>query len=267
MIAEKFDTFLLDLDGVVYVGDSLLPGALDSLKRLRGRGKAVRFLTNDPRPERGEVASRLNSLGIDACPGEIITCGWACAQYLRKKKKMSAYVLGTGGLCREIEAAGITVTEDESAEAVVVGFDENITYSRIRHAVGLIRKGSDFIATNRDLTFPTPEGPAPAAGAFVAAVQASSGKRPVVIGKPFPGMFRAALKGLDPSKAVMIGDSPLTDIAGARRAGIASVLVSPAAGADKGGDTGSYGRNRPDFVIPSLSGLFDRKLCQGEMEG
>lgn len=252
-IAKRFQIFLLDLDGVVYIGDKLLPGARSSIDDLRSTGKTIRFLTNDPRPTRQEAAMYLHGLGVEADVEEIITCGWAAATYLRDNRIQTAYVIGSDGLRSEISREGILLTDDDDTKAVIVGCDENVCYDHIRRASMLIRKGARFIATNEDSTFPTPDGPAPATGAIVAAVRTASGKLPSVIGKPHRAMFDAALRDFDPLDAVMIGDSMATDILGAQRLGIASILVS---GSDY--DIGQEKEMRaPDFVISTLADLFD----------
>lgn len=260
MIADEFATFLFDLDGVVYIGEKPLPGARSALRRLRKRGKTLRFLTNDPRPTREGVAARLGRLGIEASVQEVVTCGWSTALYLRRTGVQSAYVVGSEGLGQELGRAGIEITGDENAEAVVVGCDERVSYSDIRRAVWLIGRRARFIATNEDPTFPTPNGPAPATGAIVAAVRTASGAEPHVVGKPHAPMFEAALKDLDPTAAVMIGDRLATDILGAHQQGIAALLLKPEAEAAQRDGEGAA----PDLVIASLEALFKRSIVADE---
>lgn len=251
MIAKRFDVFLLDLDGVVYVGDSLLPGAYSTLQRLRKEKTTLRFLTNDPRPTRNDVVDRLEGLGVEAAAHEVVTCGWTTAVYLRENGIESAYVVGSDGLRRELDRAGVRPTNGDDAEAVVVGCDEEIAYPHLKRATQLIHDGAHFVATNEDPTFPTPEGPAPATGTIVAAVRTASGQAPVVVGKPQPEMFEAALGDQDPSDAVMVGDRLDTDILGAQRIGISSLLLR------RGNAPRSSETNvKPDRVIASLADLF-----------
>jgi len=261
VIAERFDTYLLDLDGVVYLGDQLLPGARSSLRRLRRMGKTLRFLTNDPRPTRKDLAGRLGELGVEARPAEIVTCGWATATYLNDQALQSAYVLGSDGLRRELEQAGIELAGEDGRDgdlgAVVVGCDETICYPHIRRGARLIREGARFVATNEDPTFPTPNGPAPATGTITAAVRTASGETPCVVGKPHPTMFEAALRDLDSEGTVMIGDRPDTDILGARRHGIAALVLR------RGGEDSTQTleeERRPDARISSLDDLFESSL-------
>lgn len=262
-LAEQFDAFLFDLDGVVYVGDQPLPGSVEALRRLRAMGKAVRFLTNDPRFARVELARRLNRMGIEATPEEVVSCGWATAQLLRQEGVRSAYVVGSPSLVHELHDAGIATAPQGVPEAVVVGADEHVGYPHILRASRFILAGARFVATNADGSFPTPDGPAPGTGATVRAVEAVTGRRPQIVGKPYPLMFRLALGTLPPNaRAVMVGDNPATDIVGAHEAGLTAILVSwgttpglPAHGAPSAAPTARDFRT-PDAVISTLLDLF-----------
>lgn len=249
---DAFDTILFDLDGVIYVGEHALPGAPESLARLRRAGKHIRFLTNDPLPTREDVMRRLAGHDIDAALNEIVTSGWATANWLREQKVGSARVIGSEGLKTEISRAGVAVSHPgRNVDAVVIGCDENTGYADIREASRLIRNGAAYVATNDDATFPTPDGPAPATGAIVAAVTVAAGREPYIVGKPHPHMFRAALGTLPASRALMIGDNPATDILGAECMGIAALLLS------HNGGSNTDARPRGDHVISTLLELFD----------
>jgi HAD superfamily hydrolase (TIGR01450 family) len=255
MIAERFDAFLFDLDGVVYLGDELLPGSDEALARLREAGKEVRFLTNDPRPTRRQVCRRLAGMGVQVDAEEVITSGWATANYLLQNGVESAYVIGSRGLASEIGVVGVEVVDRGPCEVVVVGSDEHVSYSHIRQASRYIFEGARFIATNADGSFPSPKGPLPGTGAIVEAVKATTNEEPVVVGKPFPPMYDLALKDLSIAceRTVMIGDTLDSDIAGAKRAGISGVLVSR----EHMHDTADGDDNMVDAVIQNLAGLFD----------
>lgn len=263
-IAGRFDAFLLDLDGVVYVGEEPLPNAVESLVRLREAGKQLRFLTNNPRLTRIQLSRRLAGMGVEAYEEEVVTSGWATAHYLREEGVSSAYVLGSRGLISEVLNAGVEVVDRGPCEAVVVGADDLVSYGHIRQATTAIFSGARFVATNADRTFPSPDGPLPGTGAIVAAVQTTTGVEPVIVGKPFSPMFDAALEGLSVGRerAVMVGDSPKTDIEGARRAGITGVLVSE----DERSPTDSLTANA---VVKDLSDLFDPEIevLPGKHEG
>ena len=257
MRAEQFAAFLFDLDGVVYVGEEALPGARESLARLRETGKPVRFLTNDPRPTRADVARRLSGLGAEADPEEVVTSGWATAEHLREIGAHSAYVVGSAGLAAEVKEAGVRVVGQlgGGCDAVVVGCDERVSYEHIRRASELVHGGAAFVATNDDGSFPGPEGPLPATGAIVAAVRAATGERPTVVGKPHDRMFDLCARnlGVEPSRAAVIGDNPETDILGAHRKGFVGILVSPRPVVFP--SPRDY--RAPDATIADLRGLFD----------
>ncbi|MDO4716871.1 MAG: HAD-IIA family hydrolase [Propionibacteriaceae bacterium] len=254
MLIDQFDVFLLDLDGVVYVGDQLLPGVSEAFTGLQNRGKVIRFVTNDPRPTRMEIVDRLGRLGVMASVEQIVSSGWATARWLRQHGITSAYVVGSDGLRAELAANGVSAVAGSGAEAVVVGCDETVTYRDIAQASVLVRAGVAFVATNVDATFPTGDELWPATGAVVSAVQTASGRRPVVVGKPSPEMFRLARQGLAPtSRVVVVGDTVATDIAGAHRAGLPAVLVATTAP----GDPGRCDRRMPEATVGGLAGLFD----------
>ncbi|MDF2757735.1 MAG: pyridoxal phosphate phosphatase [Thermomicrobiales bacterium] len=141
MLAEQFDVFLFDLDGVVYLGDRALAHAPASLDRLRRRGKTVRFLTNDPRPTRAQIVARLAAMGIAAGIDEVVTSGWATGRYLQQHALSSAYVIGSAGLVSEIEQAGIAVVAHGRPDVVVVGCDEHVSYQHMRRAAAFMVRG------------------------------------------------------------------------------------------------------------------------------
>ena len=256
MVVEQFEAFLLDLDGVVYLEDEPLPDAVDSVNRLYESDKEVRFLTNDPRQTRQTIAGSLRELGIPAQTDDIITSAWATARYVSQQGTTTATAVGSDGLKAELRAEGIEI-QDDDPEVVVVGADEATTYRDIRRATRHIDRGAAFIATNPDGSFPTPNGPAPGAGAIVRAVQAATGTEPTVVGKPHPRMFKIALDGLaDDEDAVVVGDNPGTDILGAHRAGLPGILVAD----EKPSATSARDLQQPDLTVSTLTGLFSNSI-------
>lgn len=257
MLAEKYDIFLIDLDGVIYIGDRVLPGSKEAIEKLRTLGKKVYFLTNDPRLLRQELCSRLSLLGIAARPEECITAGSATAYYLVKHSIDSAYVIGTESLKAEMRNLGIKVIEQGECQAVIVGYDENTSFRQVQQAVRYIEKGAQFIATNDDNSFPGSEGRCVATGAIVEAVRMTSRQRPIVIGKPYPHIFSMALKDVDRSaRIVMIGDNPDTDILGAHQFGLDGILVQE----EQYCCPAKRDYRNPDAIIPNLSALFDPNI-------
>ena len=133
MIADKYDAFFLDLDGVVYVGSSPTDGAVAALEQLRSMGKDIRFLTNNP-TDQEEIVARLGSLGIEAARSEVVTCGTATASVLAEQDAGSVWTLGHDGLRRALSQGGLKLVEGRPCDAVVVGWDDSITLSQIREA-------------------------------------------------------------------------------------------------------------------------------------
>lgn len=254
MIAEEFDLFLFDLDGVVYLGGEPIPDAVESINRLYERGKKLRFLTNDPRSKRETIVEKLRDFGIDATEDEIITSGWATAHYLAQQGVTTAAVVGSEELQTELEAEGIEITDD-NPDAMVVGADEETSYLDIQRATRHIHGGATFVGTNPDGSFPTADGPAPGAGAIVRAVEAATGTEPTVVGKPESLMFEMALDGVaDDLQTVVIGDNPATDVLGAHRAGLTGILVRD------NDPTAASARDfrQPDATVSTLADLFEK---------
>jgi HAD superfamily hydrolase (TIGR01450 family) len=255
-VADDFDVFLVDLDGVVYLGGEPLPGAVESLNRLDRMGKTIRYLTNDPRPRRATIARRLRDLGVRVDTGEIVTSAWAAARYLDHAGIRKVSVVGSEGLSAELRARGLRLTED-GPEAVVVGADERTTYRDLQRATRHIDRGATFVGTNPDGSFPTPDGPAPGAGAIVRAVETVTGVEPIIVGKPEPLMFEMALEDVpDGARAVVIGDNPDTDVLGAHRAGLTAILVAD----DEPEHRATTDLGRPDGRISGLADVFDTSI-------
>jgi len=230
-IADIFDHFLFDLDGCLYLRDQVIPAAPATLTELRRLGKKILFVTNDPRSTRDYYADKLCRMGIEAQTDEILSCGWATAKYLQERHEISGktvFVVGSDGLKDEMRSVGLRVVEGGDAGAadfVVVGGHDRFDYQEMKLATFAIRNGALFFTTNRDATFPTPEGPVPATGACLAGIEVASGRRAISIGKPEPGMFEVARSMLGPGRMVMVGDRLDSDIEGGKRAGIGTVLV------------------------------------------
>ncbi|MBI2081040.1 MAG: HAD-IIA family hydrolase [candidate division NC10 bacterium] len=255
---REFDAFLLDLDGVVYLGGAAIPGAAETVAALRAAGKALRFLTNDPRFSVAELAAKLRGLGIAADADEIFPSGRVLARHLEEADLggRTAYVVGTAALKEEMAAAGLQLLEGEAArhaEVVVVGGHNSLGYQEVRLAAQAVRNGAAFYATGRDATFPMPDGPWPATGAMLAAVEVASGKRAVVAGKPEPLMFEVACRDFaDRRKVAVVGDTLESDIVGGKKVGCVTILVL--SGSTKPEDLAAS-PVKPDYVLPSLAAL------------
>ncbi len=208
--------WIIDLDGVVWKGKEFIWDNVEAIKKLEG--KKV-FMTNKA-TSRWEIAKRLKQAGLE---GEVVTSAYIAAQYLKGKVE-SAFALGPFGLYEELALAGIHPTEQPHlAEAVVVGLDKFVTYDKIAVASDLVREGKPFIATNTDKVYPTEEGLKPGAGAVVEAIRVSSGRDPIVVGKPSKIAFQVASKG--EKDVIVIGDKMETDMKMALENGARGILV------------------------------------------
>lgn len=236
---SAISTFVFDLDGVVWRGDTVIPGAPESLAKLRAAGYRCLFATNNSSRQPLFYAQKLGNMGIEATSDDIVTSSTATALYLSRHLPagFSAYVVGEEGIAMALESIGARVVSHsdsgeeaaESVDCVVAGIDRAFSYEKLKRAQQFLLGGATFIATNRDSTFPIEGGGVvPGAGAIVAAVATAAGREPLSMGKPEPGMLLAILEkyGLEPSQAAMIGDRLDTDIACAHRAGIGAIHVA-----------------------------------------
>jgi 4-nitrophenyl phosphatase len=220
---------VLDMDGVLWRGESPLLGLNSLFEFFAVRDMPFILATNNSTNTVEAYVRKLARLGVQASPANIVTSAVATAEYLKVhyNSGLRVHIVGEAGLHQIMLDAGfIPVMAD--ADVVVVGMDRDVTYEKLRRATYLIRDGARFIGTNGDLTFPMPDGGiAPGAGSILAALQASTGQIPFVIGKPEPVMFEMALArlGVDACHALMVGDRLETDILGAQRAGLKTALV------------------------------------------
>lgn len=221
---------IIDLDGVLWRGAQPLPGLQAFFATLRRLGLAPLLATNNATASPADVAARLAGYGAAVGPQEVITSSEAAAALLREHLPAGAPVLpvGEAGLRAALDGAGFALVEHaDGARAVVVALDRSLTWGLLTEACLAIRAGALFVGANPDVTFPTERGLAPGSGALLAAIQAATGVAPLVVGKPEPPLFQAALARLTlPSAQVLaIGDRLETDILGAQRAGLRSALL------------------------------------------
>lgn len=224
---KNIRAFAIDGDGVLYRGDEPLPGLVAFFAFLRQKSLPVALVTNNATKTQQSFADKLARFGVEISPAEIVTAAVATAEYLKMNFEPGTRMFAIGeGVRHALEAAGFTLA-DRDVEAVVVGMDTELTYAHLRTATVLINRGAAFIGTNPDKSFPFEGGFAPGNGAILAALTAATGVEPFIVGKPYPPMFRLALRtmGVDAAHAAMIGDRLETDILGGRRAGMATILV------------------------------------------
>lgn len=261
-LAETYDAILLDLDGVVYLGDQPVTNAPEALRETRNRGIHVTFVTNNAAHTPADVVARLTSLGIAASEGEVITSSMAAADLLREQMTDGAPVLVVGGqgLWAAVAAAGLrpvtTAATDDMPTAVVQGWGPDVTWADLAEATVALRAGARWVATNLDPTLPSPRGPLPGSGSLVAAVEKAIGRSPdAVAGKPYPPLLSAAVKGSHGDHPLVVGDRLDTDIAGANRAQLPSLLVLT--GVSGARDLlAAPPEQRPTYVGRDLTALF-----------
>ena len=224
---QKTECFLFDLDGTVYLGDSLLPGAKELLEYLDDKSLPYYFLTNNSSRSRDDYVAKLVGYGIKASEERIFSSGMATAIYLAKQKPGARiYLVGTPSLEEEFRKFGFELVQ-EDPDFVVLGFDTSLTYQKIHKLADFVVEGRPYIATHPDINCPTRDGFMPDIGAMMAMIKSSTGREAdVIIGKPNPPMVEAivALTGFNPDKLTMVGDRLYTDIA-MGMTGIKTVLV------------------------------------------
>ncbi len=231
--------FLFDLDGVFYKGKESRTkiGGTKAIEALRAKGKDILVVTNNSTDSVETIHSRLAEFKIPVKLEEVLSSSLLTSEYLLKKHgKVSYFLVGEAGLDHEMKKLGHRRTAANRAQFVVVGLDRKVTYDKLDFAARLVREGAGLVATHSSALYMYKTGPAIATGPLVKAIEFASGKRATVIGKPSPLMFRIALERAKRSRdeSVMVGDQLDTDILGASRAGIESVLVTT--GVDKGPD-------------------------------
>lgn len=242
------------MDGVIYRGGEVIPGAVDFVHRLRKTQTPFLFLTNNSQRTRRDVATKLCRMGIEANEEDIFTCAMATARFLsRQKPGGTAYVIGEGGLLNALHRNGYSVVED-SPDYVVIGEGRAFTFEMIEKAVRLVERGAKLIATNLDPNCPTDLGIRPGCGAIVAMIEKATGKQAFSLGKPSPLMMREARKqlGLSTSQTVMVGDTMETDILGGVQLGFRTVLVL--SGGTKREDLANFAY-QPDLVLGDIGEL------------
>ncbi len=259
-LVDRYELVILDLDGVVVLGDRPVAGAPEALARLRQAGKTIRFVTNNASRRRDEVAALLTGMGVQAEAGEVLTSAAAAAQVLAQRYPAGSRVLvvGAAALAQEVAAAGlrpVTEAKDEPV-AVVQGYGPKVGWEQLAEACVAVRGGAHWIATNTDKTLPTPRGPLPGNGALVAALATALGRGPdLVVGKPEPALFLAAASQTGADSTLVVGDRLDTDILGANRAGMDSLLVLTGVATAEAARVAPE-QERPSFVAEDLSGLF-----------
>jgi glycerol-1-phosphatase len=257
-LVDEFDGFLVDLDGVVWEGRELLPGAVEALGALLGAGKEIVFVTNNSVRRPAAYAARLREAGVEVGEERVITGGEATARLAAERVGSggTAFVIGAPAFKEAVADAGLKVLDGEdgrSADAVVVSAHREFDYAELLTATRALQGGALLFGTSRDPTLPMPGGAWPGTGAVLAAVETASGKRAETGGKPERYLFDQA-RGQIPSaeRVAMVGDRASSDIEGGRRAGLATILVLTGATSR---EEAERAEPRPDHTIDDLRGL------------
>lgn len=257
-VADEFDGFLVDLDGVVWLGREPLPGAGETLRTLLERGKRLAFVSNNPGRPPADCARRLREIGADVEPQQVVTAGEVTARLAVERcgAGAGAFVVGASAFRDAVEAAGLEPLSAEDgfeADAVLVSGHRGFDYEELLAATRALRGGAALFATSRDPTMPMPGGAWPGTGAVLAAVETASGATAEIGGKPEPHLFRTARERIAGAERVaMVGDRVSSDIEGGRRAGLETVLVLSGATSREGVEGAEP---PPDRVLDDLAGL------------
>jgi 4-nitrophenyl phosphatase len=222
---------IIDIDGTLWRGHTPMPGLKPFFDFLQRRGIAFVIVTNNSRTTPLHYQQKLAGFGVNLPLDHILTCSLATVAYLKPEKAGAVvYVIGEAGLHQALRQAGFTLTNNanQPADVVVVGGDTGLTYDKLKYAVLSIQRGARFIGTNPDVLIPTEEGLAPEAGATLAAIQAATGIKPLIIGKPERWLFDMAVEkmGRRPDQTAVLGDRLDTDILGGQHAGLKTILLT-----------------------------------------
>lgn len=254
--------FLIDMDGVIYRGPQLIPGADRFISSLLDRGIPFTFLTNNSQRTRRDVATKLQRFGLEEISeSHVFTCAMATARFLaRQKPNGTAFVIGEGGILTALHRNGYSIV-DKDPDYVVVGEGRTVNFEMVEAALGMILKGAKLVATNLDPNCPTERGTRPGCGAIVAMLEEASGVKAFSVGKPSPVMLRGARKelGLSTDETIVIGDTMSTDVLGGVQLGYKTILVL--SGGTQREDLIHYAY-RPDLIVDSIADLHPHEVAE-----
>jgi glycerol 3-phosphatase-2 len=253
-----YDVALLDLDGVVYLGGTAIPGAAQALRKAGEAGMRLAYVTNNAFRTPAAIAALLTSFGVAAAPDDVVTSAQAAARMLAERLPAGANVLviGGSGLRMAVRERGLSPVSTAASrpQAVVQGYSPDVSYSMLAEGGLAVAAGALFVASNGDLTLPSRRGSQPGNGSLVQVIATATGVRPLVAGKPEPPLHRESVLRTGAKRPLVVGDRLDTDIEGAHRVGADSLLVL----------TGVTGRadavlapptQRPTYLAADLAGL------------
>lgn len=257
-LADRFDGFLVDLDGVVWIGGEPVPGSPETLRALLEAGKRIVFVTNNPGRPPDAYAERLRELGVEVAAEQIVTAGMVAARLAGAAAGSGggAFVIGAPALREMVAATGARLLEGEEAreaDVVVVSGHRGFDYAELLTAKRALDHGAALFATSHDPTMPFPGGEVPGTGAVLAAVETASGRRAEIAGKPERHLFEMAIEAIGAAGPLaMVGDRVSSDIEGGRAAGLETILVLSGTTSREEADAADPA---PDHLLENLSGL------------
>ena len=261
--------FLLDMDGTIYLDETLFDGSADFLRRIKEKGGRYIFLTNNSSRGTDAYIAKMARLGIEATPEDFVTSADATIMYLKKTYRDDTviYVCGTESLKGQLRDAGLNIAETASdyVSVVLLGYDTELTYEKLENCCRLLNRGCDYAATHPDLVCPVSYGFAPDCGSVIQMLKTATGREPVVIGKPQPEMAYYAMQKLGVSKeeTALVGDRLYTDILCGVNAGIDTVFVLSGEGTLA--DIEKYGIT-PTYTFGGIRQLLDEIIKEEKHE-
>ncbi len=262
----SFQAYFFDLDGCVYFGDALAPGATEVIDALKQSGKRVIFVTNNSRSSAKSIVEKLRTMGLETPSADVVTATDCVGTYLSERYgRLSIRVAGSDDLCAALSAAGhivVSGNEEAAVDAAVIGLDIAFDYRKLEMLGAAVGAGARLIAANADLSHPGLDGgKVPETGALAAAVEAITGLRAEYVGKPEPHLFAYGLErcGARPEECVMIGDNYNTDIVGGRGAGMRTIWLDGRTASERSRTADDY--RAADWIVEDLAEL--RRIMEG----
>jgi len=257
---KNISGYIFDLDGVIYKGEELIKGAIETLDLLKELGKKYIFVTNNTIGTKKQYINKLRNFGIFIEDEQILTVNEATINFIKKSSpdKTKVQILGVGGILEDFKNSGLEITE-ENPDYVVVGWDTKLNYEKLYKSIKNVREGAKFIVTSPDKYVPSKRGLEPAPGTLAAPIEYATGIKPTYIGKPYPPMIDSALKkiGTKPKKTAIVGDTIESDILSKKYCGLGySVLVL--SGNTKKEQLAKINETeKPDLILDSIKDIFN----------
>jgi HAD superfamily hydrolase (TIGR01450 family) len=258
-IAQRYDHFLLGLEGCLWIQDKPTPRAGEAVAALRAAGKQVAFLTSDPRPSGEDVVRKLWGMGFQAAVREVVTVGGALQFSLAGRRFRTAVVIGSPALHRHVEDAGLRILNNSDlatrADVVVVGAHERFSYVELRVATQAVLRGAALVGADREATIAEADGRWPGTGALIAALEEATGVKAATVGKPDPQLFLTALDRLGDGRALVVGDRVDTDVEAGHAAGLDVAIVLTGEATSQEANAALAAERRPVAVAQTLGDL------------